>query len=129
MVEHWGIGMAEGFLHEFQGWMMFMVSAALMLGEIAVLNRIGHESGHLAAAVRRRVPGADAEGRRVASAWLAPAFVAAGAILVGFVVLALVMPRAGGGHSCPRELRRVPDAVGPAGRDIRRASRECTSTS
>jgi exosortase/archaeosortase family protein len=25
MVEHWGIGMAEGFLHEFQGWMVFMV--------------------------------------------------------------------------------------------------------
>ena len=24
MVEHWGIGMAEGFLHEFQGWAVFM---------------------------------------------------------------------------------------------------------
>ena len=45
MVEHWGIGMAEGFLHEFQGWAVFMVSAALMLGEIAVLNRIGRENG------------------------------------------------------------------------------------
>jgi exosortase D (VPLPA-CTERM-specific) len=45
MVEHWGIGMAEGFLHEFQGWAVFMVSALLMIGEIAVLNRIGHESG------------------------------------------------------------------------------------
>ncbi len=30
-VEHWGIEMAEGFLHEFQGWMVFMVSAALMV--------------------------------------------------------------------------------------------------
>jgi exosortase/archaeosortase family protein len=45
MVEHWGIGMAEGFLHEFQGWMVFMVSTALMLGEIALLNRIGRERG------------------------------------------------------------------------------------
>ncbi len=45
MVEHWGIGMAEGFLHEFQGWMVFMASAALMLGEIALLNRIGRETG------------------------------------------------------------------------------------
>src|SRR5271170_6763764 len=45
MVEHWGIGMAEGFLHEFQGWMVFMVSLALMLGEIAALNAIGRESG------------------------------------------------------------------------------------
>jgi hypothetical protein len=44
-VEQWGIGMAEGFLHEFQGWMVFMVSTALMLGEIALLNRMGRESG------------------------------------------------------------------------------------
>src|SRR5580692_6444163 len=45
MVEHWGIEMAEGFLHEFQGWMVFMISTFLMLGEIAVLNRMGHETG------------------------------------------------------------------------------------
>src|SRR5579863_10096274 len=45
MVERWGIGMAEGFLHEFQGWMVFMVSTLLMMGEIAVLNAIGHERG------------------------------------------------------------------------------------
>src|SRR3984893_8733747 len=43
MVEHWGIAAAEGFLHEFQGWAVFMASAGLMLGEIAVLNRIGRE--------------------------------------------------------------------------------------
>src|SRR6202035_4926761 len=46
MVEHWGIAMAEGFLHEFQGWAVFMASAGLMLGEIALLTRIGRESGH-----------------------------------------------------------------------------------
>ncbi len=45
MVEHWGTSMAEGFLHEFQGWVLFMVSAALIIGEVAVLNRIGHEAG------------------------------------------------------------------------------------
>jgi exosortase len=45
MVEHWGIGMAEGFLHEFQGWMVFMLSAALLFGEMALLNRVGREAG------------------------------------------------------------------------------------
>jgi exosortase D (VPLPA-CTERM-specific) len=44
MVEHWGIDLAEGFLHEFQGWVLFMVSASLIVGEVAVLNRIGRES-------------------------------------------------------------------------------------
>ncbi len=40
-VEHWGVRMAEGFLHEFQGWVVFMASAALMLAEMAILNRVG----------------------------------------------------------------------------------------
>src|SRR5258708_36594217 len=47
MVEHWGIGMAEGFLHQFQGWAVFMLSAAMMIGEIAILRseerRVGKE--------------------------------------------------------------------------------------
>jgi exosortase D (VPLPA-CTERM-specific) len=43
-VEHWGIAMAEGFLHEFQGWVLFMVSIGLLLTEVIVLARIGRES-------------------------------------------------------------------------------------
>ncbi|MBS0375189.1 MAG: VPLPA-CTERM-specific exosortase XrtD [Proteobacteria bacterium] len=41
MVEHWGSGMAEGFLHEFQGWMVFMLSIGLLLAATALLNRVG----------------------------------------------------------------------------------------
>ena len=41
MVEHWGIGMAEGFLHEFQGWIVFMASIGIMLLEVIVLSHIG----------------------------------------------------------------------------------------
>ncbi len=44
-VEYWGIQMAEGSLHDVQGWMLFMVSGALMLGEVAVLNLIGRHAG------------------------------------------------------------------------------------
>jgi exosortase D (VPLPA-CTERM-specific) len=46
MVEHWGVGMAEGFLHEFQGWVVFMASGALMLLEMMVLSRIGPGRAH-----------------------------------------------------------------------------------
>lgn len=42
-VEHYGISMAEGFLHEFQGWAVFMVSAALLLLEMSLLARIGKD--------------------------------------------------------------------------------------
>jgi exosortase D (VPLPA-CTERM-specific) len=45
MVEHWGVRMAEGFLHEFQGWMVFMLSAGLLIALTAALNRVGRETG------------------------------------------------------------------------------------
>jgi exosortase D (VPLPA-CTERM-specific) len=44
MVEHWGTRMAEGFLHEFQGWAVFMVSAATLLLEMMLLARIGRDA-------------------------------------------------------------------------------------
>jgi len=44
MVEHYGISMAEGFVHEFQGWALFMASAALLLFEMVVLARIGKDA-------------------------------------------------------------------------------------
>src|SRR5262245_46978515 len=41
MVDHWVVSMAEGFLHEFQGWAVFMASAALMLLVMMLLSRLG----------------------------------------------------------------------------------------
>jgi exosortase D (VPLPA-CTERM-specific) len=41
MVEHWGQSMAEGFLHDFQGWAVFMTSAGMLLLEMMLLARIG----------------------------------------------------------------------------------------
>ena len=45
MVERWGPAMAEGFLHDFQGWVVFMVSGALLLAFAALLNRVGPSKG------------------------------------------------------------------------------------
>lgn len=45
LVESFGIGMAEGLFHEFQGWLMFMFSAGLLLIEIILLSRIGGTFG------------------------------------------------------------------------------------
>jgi exosortase D (VPLPA-CTERM-specific) len=43
-VDHFGSAAAEGLLHEFEGWMMFMVSAALMFCEVILLSRIGRDA-------------------------------------------------------------------------------------
>jgi len=40
LVEHFGIGAAEGFLHDFEGWIIFIACTGILLAEIWVLNRI-----------------------------------------------------------------------------------------
>ncbi len=43
MVDRWGIQMAEGFVHDFQGWIMFMISALILVGFMFLLGKIGNE--------------------------------------------------------------------------------------
>ena len=42
-VEYWGIEMAEGFLHDFEGWVIFMACMVVILAEMWILARIGGE--------------------------------------------------------------------------------------
>ncbi|MBC7941910.1 MAG: VPLPA-CTERM-specific exosortase XrtD [Chitinophagaceae bacterium] len=48
-VEHWGREMAEGILHDFEGWFMFMICLALLIGEMALLARWGRNGQSLRA--------------------------------------------------------------------------------
>ncbi len=48
-VENWGPSMAEGLVHDFEGWFMFMVCIALLIGEMSVLARIGSKPQSLRA--------------------------------------------------------------------------------
>lgn len=41
-VEYWGIAAAEGFLHDFEGWAVFMSCIAILLLEMWLLARIGN---------------------------------------------------------------------------------------
>lgn len=43
MVEYWGQSMAEGFLHDFEGWVIFMACTGLLVGEMWLLAKIGRE--------------------------------------------------------------------------------------
>ncbi len=40
LVEHWGIAMAEGFLHDFEGWVIFMICFAILLIEMWLLTKL-----------------------------------------------------------------------------------------
>jgi exosortase D (VPLPA-CTERM-specific) len=39
-VDRWGIAMADGLLHFFEGWIIFILCAAILIGQIAFLARI-----------------------------------------------------------------------------------------
>src|SRR6202021_2384694 len=93
MVEHWGIGMAEGFLHEFQGWMVFMISTLLMLGEIVVLNGIGHENGTWRQLFGVEFPAPTPSGVEIRRRNLPDRFIAASALLLVFIAVTLLIPR------------------------------------
>ncbi len=43
LVEHWGIGMAEGFLHTFEGWIIFMSCIAILIAQMWLLSKIGKD--------------------------------------------------------------------------------------
>jgi exosortase D (VPLPA-CTERM-specific) len=44
MVEYWGQDMAEGFLHDFEGWVVFMACTAVLVAEMWLLSKIGKNS-------------------------------------------------------------------------------------
>jgi exosortase D (VPLPA-CTERM-specific) len=46
-VEYWGVRMAEGVLHDFEGWVVFMISLAFLLLIAAGLVRVGNPQGRL----------------------------------------------------------------------------------
>jgi exosortase D (VPLPA-CTERM-specific) len=92
-VDRWGIGMAEGFLHEFQGWMVFMVCTALMLAEIALLNRIRPESGSWRELFGIEFPAPTPKGALIRTRALPASFIAAGLVVVAFLIPTLAIPR------------------------------------
>jgi exosortase D (VPLPA-CTERM-specific) len=92
MVEHWGVGMAEGFLHEFQGWMVFMLSAALLVGFGMALNGIGREAGGWRQLFGLEFPAPTPPGARRLRRRLPMPFQAGAAMIVAIAAVALLLP-------------------------------------
>ncbi len=56
-VDRWGIQMAEGMLHEFEGWVVFMLSTALVVLLAVGLSRVGVSRNRAAASAPGAVSG------------------------------------------------------------------------
>lgn len=47
LVDNWGTEMAEGFLHDFEGWIVFMACFGILFIEMAILSKIGSDKKNL----------------------------------------------------------------------------------
>jgi len=91
-VEHWGPAMADGVLHDFEGWLMFMVCLALLVVEMSLLARIGPQPRRLREVFSIEAPEpADRRLPRRAPHW-SPSALAAGAVLVACAGASLLLP-------------------------------------
>ncbi|HKE43993.1 MAG TPA: VPLPA-CTERM-specific exosortase XrtD [Steroidobacteraceae bacterium] len=111
-VEYWGVEMAEGFLHQFEGWVVFMASAAVMLLEIVLLARVGkdkrpwREVFGLDAPVR--VPKVAEERERA----VPPSFFAACLVIVIFAAAIWMVPERSEARPVRESLSEFPLRVG-----------------
>lgn len=92
MVEYWGIGMAEGFLHEFQGWLLFMITAALMLGEIALLSAVSGDRSGWRRRFRIELPAPSPAGAQIVRRSIPITTIVAAAILLAQTVTSWALP-------------------------------------
>ena len=97
-VDQWGQSMAEGVLHDFEGWLVFMFSTIAVFGVAFVLSKVGtagkSSSGPLLSfdepPVQKAQPGAE---RRTSSSQSVPtSFMAAAVLIVAGAGLGKVFP-------------------------------------
>jgi len=91
-VEHWGSEMAEGLLHDFEGWFMFMLCMVLLVAEMSLLARIGGKGESLRTVFGLEYPEAAAKGTPVNYRRLSAPMLAGGLLLAAVGTIALLSP-------------------------------------
>lgn len=94
-VEYWGPTMAEGLLHEFEGWFMFMICMALLVCEMALLARIGPRPTQLRTAFGIDFPTRSAPGVKKAHGGLSRPLRAAVILTTAVAAATLAIPARG----------------------------------
>lgn len=100
-VEYWGIEMAEGILHDFEGWFVFMACMVVLFIEMALLTRIGSEKRPLTEVFGLTLPVGDDEGSAVALQRRTP--------MTFYVALALMVTAAAVNFAQPERTDVIPE--------------------
>lgn len=92
LVEWYGQGAAEGFMHFFEGWIVFVVSLAILLGEMKLLSWVGPRRKDEASPPAPASPVSGSARWAGMPSWSAPA---AGSLVLLAVIAALSFPLEG----------------------------------
>jgi len=94
MVDRWGESMAEGFLHDFEGWVIFMACFAVLFAEMWLLMRLTGDRRPLSAVFGLDAPGAShATGAPIQIRRIPTPFYVSLGILALAVATATALPR------------------------------------
>ncbi len=93
MVEMWGRSMAEGFLHDFEGWAVFMVCTAFLVFEMWLLARIGPDKRPLSEVFTLEIPEPVAKDVPVRHHSLSAPFLVAMMAVMGVLAADAVVPK------------------------------------
>jgi len=93
MVDRWGMEMAEGLVHQLQGWMIFMLSALVLLFEMYLMVRLSHDPRPWRAVFGLELPSAPPAAVAKRTRRLPVAAWASSAALLLFAIAVTAMPR------------------------------------
>jgi len=91
-VEYWGPEMAEGFLHDFEGWAVFMSCIVILIAEMWLLAHIGKDKLPLREAFGLDFPEPTPEDADITYRKIPKPFYASFAVIVIVAISALAMP-------------------------------------
>jgi exosortase D (VPLPA-CTERM-specific) len=93
LVEFQGPSAAEGFLHYFEGWVIFMTCMAILIGEMWLLSRVGRDRRPFAEAFNLELPSGSVTPTRASPRTLAKPFIASALIAVAALPVVLVLDK------------------------------------
>ena len=92
MVDNWGPSMAEGFLHDFEGWVVFMACTGVLVAEMWLLAKIGKDKLPLREAFGLEFPAPSPKDAQVQYRTLSKPLIATALIVAVVAVLSTAMP-------------------------------------
>lgn len=89
-VEYWGKEMAEGLLHDFEGWVVFMASLAVMVLEMWLFTKLGKDTRPFQEIFGLELPGPSPNSPAIRS--IPKPFIAAAFIVLAATMLNITLP-------------------------------------